>query len=640
MLDPSSFDQLNMSLDTVDTTHKGLEALTLSTAVHGSSQLDGSYTTDTAHKPNHNPQSSQRTAEEISHPDARVLLPEEGTVKRSTGDQAMQSPEALWNPSTENRGNHRLLRGGGSSYDMKAPQPESDGTSSSDEFRPQEGAVWDPAAALQAFVQESQLYGQWSSQWPGAPLAPQAIRGMQLPIRLAAQELQSLTSISGRVHEALAHGQRIYQTFAKKMERHLLKQALMAWVISRQNRADIADRLRCIRKKLQRGLLIRTVVGWLEAVEQQAVLSRKTDQFLRGRARACLHRCICEWLRLLDQRFWKQQLSLRDEQISLLESRTRRWTQHIVHFLHKRQRMRVFHAWTQATERSAVKRKLLLQADRKHHWNSRSSVFSAWRMWAQQHVHVRAFREGSISRCICTKMGRVWHAWKETHLRNVQQIQELTAAVSVRNSCLQAETWEAWRSYICIRSSIHVMAQKRQRTLTLHALQVWALQTSRSQNLYVHLAAFSSRWEFRCLQSTWQLWISSTQASKLKGLATEVERIEHKLWECQQDLERERQHSDKLLRVLASDQWARDAVVNLCHTGHFLHDDHVNLTSAIKDARELAQQWSSVVQLEHGRKDNAANIKPPKFFAGKANKHSCKSTIKAESHDDPQWLFF
>lgn len=81
----------------------------------------------------------------------------------------------------------------------------------------------------------------------------------------------------------------------------------------------------------------------------------------------------------------------------------------------------------------------------------------------------------------------------------------------------------------------------------------------------------------RCLQSAWQVWRKLTQASKVQALATEVGHIECKLLESREELERERRYSDNLLRVLASDQWARDAVANLCHTGMLVPNLSIHL---------------------------------------------------------------
>lgn len=71
----------------------------------------------------------------------------------------------------------------------------------------------------------------------------------------------------------------------------------------------------------------------------------------------------------------------------------------------------------------------------------------------------------------------------------------------------------------------------------------------------------------RCMKASWQSWKACTHASKSQGLAAELERLRLRFGECQLEVEREKKRSEELLRVLASEEWAREAVASLFHTG-------------------------------------------------------------------------
>lgn len=243
-------------------------------------------------------------------------------------------------------------------------------------------------------------------------------------------------------------------------------------------------------------------------IKQDTVLeeTRMVGFGKRHLRRSCIQRVLNHWQRLCDQRWWKSQVLLRDQQNALLIGQINHMEHRPVRYLY-RNRIRAWVRWWLAFSKRKVKRKHDIKVAQRHYkislilhvWTSwfdfisatrnkalqinkakklfeyrrRRSAFNTWRLHVDTQYQKRGVLEGATRYRKRVLLRCVLGSW--SYLAKVATIGK---AVTLRHGRrLQISSFREWNSWAAFKRGIRTLVSahrsKRDRSAKQHALYVW-----------------------------------------------------------------------------------------------------------------------------------------------------------------------
>ncbi|KAF5842332.1 hypothetical protein DUNSADRAFT_7646 [Dunaliella salina] len=165
-----------------------------------------------------------------------------------------------------------------------------------------------------------------------------------LPNRFAFEQLNALSGMATKVQDAINHNKMLFQQRMMLEDQATLRKCMQAWRAARYGSVQKQQiLLRCI-QRLRRGCLSRAFFAWKDRfhiVDKNFAMKRKVAATI---ARGLLKRTFLEWWRLSQERWWKNQYSMRDETIHMLERKIAGYERRPIVVLRKRLTSKVLNA--------------------------------------------------------------------------------------------------------------------------------------------------------------------------------------------------------------------------------------------------------------------------------------------------------
>ncbi|KAJ9510458.1 hypothetical protein QJQ45_015931, partial [Haematococcus lacustris] len=406
-----------------------------------------------------------------------------------------------------------------------------------------------------------------------------------LPTRFAYEQLNALSGMANKVQVAIDRNRKVFEARLRQEDHRVLRQAFGAWRAARYGSIAKQQILRRAIARIQRGTLARAFQAWKDKfhlLDNNLAMRRKVSSTV---ARGCLKRTFAEWRRLAQERWWKNQYSMRDETIHALERKIAGYERRPIVVLRKRGLSKVLNAWyTLAEERR--RRRLRFERAARHFLNQQH--LKAWNSWCAFHEvqkrHRNLLTKAGI-RIKNMKLSGAWDKWTEL-------IQEKRAAEAKRTKCLRhwlnatlAKVWSAWMDFIDWRREKRKIMSRWIQPMMARALSGWYESAQWRKRMRLVTDRALRRLMNKTLAVAFYTWKDLVDVGKVDAQLTTKQELVLKLRDMQEENERIRRDNERFVRLIDSGEWGRGRVAELVAAGEVMKGERDALLKLIQVRR-------------------------------------------------------
>jgi len=432
--------------------------------------------------------------------------------------------------------------------------------------------------------------------------APEAYGVMEdMPTRMAYQQLNVLAGMAGKVQNVIEHNRKIFERRVVAADRAELSRAFKAWRAARYGSIRKQQLLARAAARIMRGKLSRAFYCWKDKfnlVDKYLAMKRKGLAVLR---RGRLTRCFGEWRRLVEERAWRHQLSMRDNENDRLARLCRKYENRPVTILANRHLRKCIWGWhNQAWER--IRRRKLM--DKGLNRLKMRQVSMAWNSWFEAYDAVRTRKQHvrrTIGRLWNNKLSRVWQKWQEVVDGEHRKRLRFARAVRFFANRTLVRAWNSWGAFVeFIKQHKRVMRHwKAQQTSKAWRRWLDFVDERARQRLILTRAVNKMRLKtYSMAWNTWQAYLEDKKWAELYGtkeaLLEEVARLRG-------ENERLRRDNERFVRLIDSGEWGRGRVAELVQAGEIMkgeRDALMKLIGSLRREYEAVQEAKAAQESE------------------------------------------
>ena len=427
-----------------------------------------------------------------------------------------------------------------------------------------------------------------------------------LQIRLAYQQLNTLSGMAGKVQNAIVHNKKIFEKTVSSLNLGTERRVFTAWRGARYGTVAKQQKLRRAINRIARGKMTRTFMKWRERagqIDPKVVLQRKASRlFRRGLAR----RTLWAWLERVEETFRKEQERLRDLDLRRLHNRIRWLERRAIHVFDKKRLAKVFYAW----DKDALTRHLKHQKMRRviAHYQRRR-LLKGWNSWYQIYYekarHKRLvkkalarMRQGAAARALGAWGARVQHK-KDRHAK-------LRKAVAFMQKTKLKKGLNSMKDHVWRRKRNRKIVNRWKRPHLSKASSGWLdrVLTLKRQRLIVRrsLAKLARK---QLVSSFWR-WAENAESSRLEREGLDPATLTQRVVDLKEDNQKLQKDNERFVRLIDSGEWGKSRINELMQAGELLRTERETLSSLLTN---LKSEYKAVQSVKNGQEEEIRNIK-------------------------------
>jgi hypothetical protein len=290
---------------------------------------------------------------------------------------------------------------------------------------------------------------------------------------------------------------------------------------------------------------------------------------------AAMRRCLLAWGRLCEERWWKTQLELRDQQAQMLASQLRHIEARPVRYIRRLRMKRWLQAWTRYLARQQAKRAAAGRAAEHAERVLAGRALEAWTQARAKAATKAAAGQRAAQLHLRRRRLQAFAAWRQLVGRRARKQHALCAAQCMREVHLLRMALGRWRYLSSFYHAERRAVEERRRRRGLWALTAWlqrarwrATMAAKTKQVQARHAANLRHWTFFGWRAHVDGRLARTAHEEHERLRAEHEQL--------------RQESERLARVIDSGDWGRDRVAELAQAGQVLQQERDALVKLVE----------------------------------------------------------
>ncbi|WIA12641.1 hypothetical protein OEZ85_006293 [Tetradesmus obliquus] len=436
-----------------------------------------------------------------------------------------------------------------------------------------------------------------------------------LPDRMAYQQLNILAGMAGKVQDAILHNKRIFEQRMMQQDRALLRKVLGGWRAVRYGSVAKQALLRRAAARIGRGALARAFFAWkdeLHLVDRNLAMKRKVAATI---ARGLMKRSFLAWQRLAQERWWKNQLVMREREVALLEGKIRGFEKRPIQVLQKRRMRATMQAWFAAAAGRREKRLAMARAGR--FW-AKQQLGKAWNSWVD-HVETSARRrvlsQKVVARCKQLELAAAWNSWQEVVVAKQAKQIKLTKAAKQWHQALESRAWRSWQDAAAQAKARRKIAARWMQPAKARVLSGWLDYVEWKQRSRLVVGRALAKLRHGMMATAFLAWLEEAQAAKLEATLATKQGTEESLAKLQAENERLRRDNERFVRLIDSGEWGRGRVAELVSAGEVMRGERDALLKLIGSLR---REFEAVAAAKGCQEDELRLLKEKMTVGGPA----------------------
>jgi hypothetical protein len=307
---------------------------------------------------------------------------------------------------------------------------------------------------------------------------------------------------------------------------------------------------------------------------------------------SCLHRSFKAWTHICEDRWWKTQIALRDQQAQLLAAQIRHFEFRPVRYIRRYKLKHLLKSWASYALRKRNKKIAMQRADAHA---VRALGYKAFARWA-------AATEETCKEEIAEHRADLLHArhrkrliivsWKELVGNRARKEALVKEVQKIRSRWLMKMVTGSWAYLTRYYRSEKISTKSYANSILNVAFTEWRervwnkkLQIKLIENFHLKHAASLQQWAF-------YVWLGFAEGRRARSAHEFHSQLSY-------EVERLRQENERLARVVDSGDWGRDRVAELTQAGQVLQQERdalIKLVESLPGNRPRRVSRSSTVQ--------------------------------------------
>eukprot|EP00798_Chlamydomonas_sp_ICE-L_P008206 gene8206-1468_t len=436
-----------------------------------------------------------------------------------------------------------------------------------------------------------------------------------LPDRFAYHQLNQLSGMASKVQKAIEHNKRVFEVRMKSEDKVILKKAFDAWRSMRLGTLAQQQLMRRVLARMARARLARAFFTWkdkFKLVDANLRMRRRVQATInRGR----ISRCFFGWMNVLENRWWTNQMQMRDRNIHILERKIAGFELRPIVILKKRRTSAILYAWwLQADER----RRKRLRFEKAVRFFKNRTLAMAWNSWWGFHMKLK--RDGDLLKKAAMRMKNInlaaaWYKWIE--LIEEKRRKELAQKKALRHWANMhiSKAWRTWQYYVQWRKDKKMIINRWKNPHKAKAFYAWVDKVQWKKRMRVLLDRVGRRFLNSALWKAWDSWKAAVEDSKMSFHMSKKEELAAAVKELQEENERLRRDNERFVRLIDSGEWGRGRVAELVGAGEVLKGERDALLKLIQSMR---REYEAVHDARNAQEDEAKALKDRMMLGGAA----------------------
>eukprot|EP00775_Hariotina_reticulata_P004665 gene4665-4918_t len=442
-----------------------------------------------------------------------------------------------------------------------------------------------------------------------------------LPTRMAYHQLNILAGMAGKVQDAILHNKRIFEQRMMLEDRALTKKVFQGWRAARIGTVAKQDKLRKVTARLWKGQLSRTFFAWkdeLHLVDTNLAMKRKVSVAI---SRGLVKRCFWAWQRLAEDRWWKNQLVMREREVALLEVKIRGFEKRPIQVLRKRKMMAVLHAWFADAAGRRGKRQAVARAARFWVKQQLGKAWNAWVEHTETAARHRVLTDKVVRRVHNLQLAAAWSAWLDLAAVKHEKSSKSTSALHHWNKAMLSKGWRTWCHIVARDKARKSIAQRWMQPVKARAFAGWQDTVAWRMHSRLLVSRALGKLQQRMLAAAFATWLADVDNHKIQAKVATKEGMQEMLDRLQAENERLRRDNERFVRLIDSGEWGRGRVAELVSAGEVMHAERDALLKLIGGLRREYE----AVQMAKGAQEEELRLLKEKMSVGVGGKWASAS---------------
>jgi hypothetical protein len=357
-------------------------------------------------------------------------------------------------------------------------------------------------------------------------------------------------------------------------------------------------------------------------VETEEEKETRLLKWARRRLRwSTLHRVFKLWTHVCEDRWWKTQIALRDQQAQLLAAQVRHVEFRPVRYIRRYKMKLWFKAWVAYTLRKRNKQLAIQRAEAYAMRVVVSRAFAGWISAAEERCKEEAAERRAQAVYARRKQISIIKAWKESVGNRARKEALLKEVEQIRSRLLMKNALGSWAYLARYYRSEKISTTEYTHYLLSITFSYWKERVSVKkqhmslvQNFHLKHADSLHQWAF-------YVWLGYAEGKRARSAHEFHSQLSY-------EVERLRQENERLARVVDSGDWGRDRVAELTQAGQVLQQERdalVKLVESLPGNRPRRGSRLSTVQ------NNNEGSAPAAAVGGAGSRRGSLATLPADN---------